>query len=237
MTSTFDTQCPANSTASFELVPIDGPPASHPDSLHGDFNLALRGYEIVPEPPELVSFDGNTAPDPPQLSGLFQPNRAPLIKAAYRVNEWLWDAGQCGGQIHGCPGSLIAGWDVTLVGLTTNPGEAISIPERGSQIFSGGFKALVLYADERQITLGFTRHDTVAAGYAVHILGVCVDPNLVALYRAQNDANGWRTSGRLPALRNDQVLGTALGDEIKVSIRDSGSFMDPRSGKDWWQGQ
>jgi hypothetical protein len=232
-----DSQCPASSSANFDLLPIAGPTTDHPDHLHGDFNLAQRGYAVVPESLELVSFDGAADPDAPQLSGLFQPNRTPAIRSVYRVNDWLWDAGRCDGRIHGCPGSLIDDWEVTLVGLAATPGEAITIPERNAQIFSGGYKVLVLYAGERQITLGYTRRDTVAAGYVVHILGVCVDPNLLALYRTQNDAGGWRSTGRLPALRNDQILGTALGGEIKVSIRDNGSFMDPRSSKDWWRGQ
>ena len=125
---------------------------------------------------------------------------------------------------------------MTLVGLATRPGEALSIPERAANIYPGGYIALVLYAADSQITLGYTRRDTVSDGYAVHVQGLCVDPNLVALYRAQNDANGRRASGLLPALRVDQVIGLALGDEIKVAIRDKGTFMDPRSGKDWWRG-
>lgn len=228
--------CPTSSTASFELIAIDGPPTDHPDAAHGDLNLALRGYQLVSEPRQLMFFEGLTDPDAPQLSGLFQPNRAPQISAVYQVNNWLWNSADCGGSGHGCSGGLIDTWKVTLVGLATHPGEPIAIPERNAQIFGGSFKALVLYADERQITLGYTRRDTVAGGYVVHILGVCVDPNLLALYRAQNDANGWRTSGRLPALRNDQIIGLAAGEELKVSIRDNGSFMDPRSGKDWWRG-
>ena len=39
---------------------------------------------------------------------------------------------------------------------------------------------------------------------------------------------------QLPALRAEQAFGRARGDEIMVSIRDTGSFMDPRSRKDWW---
>jgi hypothetical protein len=193
-------------------------------------------YQLVPEFLGLVKFDGPTAPDPPQLSGLFLPNRGPLVSTTYRINDWLWDAGQCGGQVDGCPGSLIDDWEVTLVGLATRPGESLSIPERAANIYPGGYIALVLYAADSQITLGYTRRDTVSDGYAVHVQGLCVDPNLVALYRAQNDANGRRASGLLPALRADQVIGLALGDEIKVAIRDKGTFMDPRSGKDWWRG-
>jgi hypothetical protein len=122
-----------------------------------------------------------------------------------------------------------------LAGFVTTRGEAIYIPERGPEIYGGGYKVLVLYAEETRITLNYTRQDTVENGYTVHLEDVCVDPNLLALYRAQTDANGWHT-GQLPALRNNQALGTALNTEIKVVIRDRGTFMDPRSRKDWWQG-
>jgi hypothetical protein len=228
--------CPASSSASFDLLTIVGPPPDHPDIAHPDLNLTLRGYAIAPEPLGLVEFSGDTDPDAPQLAGLFQSNRAPAISAVYRVNDWLWDSAQCGGRSGGCPGGLIDTWAVTMLGLVTHPGEPLAIPTRQAEIFAGGFKALVLYADERQITLGYSRRDSVAAGYVVHLLGVCVDPNLLALYRAQNDANGWRASGRLPALRNGQPFGVALSHELKVSIRDNGSFLDPRSAKDWWRG-
>jgi hypothetical protein len=40
----------------------------------------------------------------------------------------------------------------------------------------------------------------------------------------------------MPALHGGDVLGTACGAETLVTIRDSGSFMDPRSETDWWQG-
>jgi hypothetical protein len=32
-------------------------------------------------------------------------------------------------------------------------------------------------------------------------------------------------------------LGRATGAEVGVAIRDKGSFMDPRSLKDWWVAQ
>jgi hypothetical protein len=122
-----------------------------------------------------------------------------------------------------------------MVALATTPGEAVYPPERGSQIYSGGYTAIVLYAEAQRITLGYTRRNSVATGYVVHIEDICVNPNLVALYRAQLDAEGWNDSGRLPGLRNNQALGQALGSEIKVAVRDAGSFMDPRSQKDWWR--
>lgn len=224
--------CPTASNAVFNLIPIEGPPADRPDAQHADLNLSLRGYTPSPAPLELAFYPGQTDGDPPQLAGLFQPNRRATIIHAYQVNDWNW---ACAERAHGCATGPIQDWTVTMVGLAATPGEPISPPERGPNIYGGGYKALVLYAAERQVTLGYTRQDTVATGYVVHIKDICVDPNLLALYRAQNDANGWRSSGRLPALRNDQILGAALREEVKVAIRDNGSFMDPRSSKDWWR--
>jgi hypothetical protein len=224
-------ECPTYSSRTYNLIPVDGPLADHPDYLHGDLNLSLRGYSEVNETLDLVDYNGGTDPDAPQLAGLFEPNRFPGITSTHRVNHWNWGCGT-----HGCRGSVITDWPVTLAGLSTIPGEDISIPERGPEIYGGGFKVMVLYAEERRITLGYTRQDTVASGYAVHLEDVCVDPNLLALYQAQVDSDGWHNTGYLPALSNNQVLGTALNTQIKVAIRDRGSFMDPRSRKDWWQG-
>ena len=70
-------------------------------------------------------------------------------------------------------------------------------------------------------------------GYTIHIEGVCVEPRLLALYRLWNEAG----RGELPALRGGQPFGRARGDEIGVAIRDAGTFMDPRSRRDWWRGK
>jgi hypothetical protein len=232
-----DPLCPASSSAAFELIPIEGYALrDHPAEVHGDLNLALRGYIPSGEALGLITYEGNTDGDAPQLAGLFEPNRAARIQSTYHVNDWIWDSSKCGGHPRGCPGPPAATfWPVTLVGLATAPGEAIYPPERGAQIYSGGYTAVVLYAEAHRITLGYTRRSSVAVGYVVHLEDVCVNSNLVALYWAQLDAEGWNDTGRLPALRNNQALGQALGFEIKVAIRDAGSFMDPRSQKDWWR--
>lgn len=229
--------CPTDSSTSFELIPIEGRPLKdHPAYVHGDLNLALRGYVPTSAPLSLTDYQGATDGDAPQLHGLFEPNRAPQFTSVYRINDWIWDSSQCGGHPRGCPGPPAdTFWPVTLVGVATTPGEPVYIPERGTPIYSGGYSALVLYAEEKRITLGYTRRDTVAAGYVVHLENVCVNPNLVALYKAQEDADGWLATGHLPGLRNNQALGTALGYEIQVAIRDAGTFMDPRSQKDWWR--
>ncbi len=224
-------ECPSTSSASFDLISIDGSPAEdHPDYLHGDLNLALRGYNVVDEAKNLVDYSGGTDPNAPRLAGLFEPHDFPGISAVYQVNDWNWNCGE-----HGCRGPALTNPPVTLAGLLTSKGQALYIPERSPDIYGGGYKAMVLYAEEKRITLNYTREDTVANGYTVHIENVCVDPNLLALYRAQTNNEGYHT-GALPALRNNQALGTALGTEIQVAIRDRGRFMDPRSRKDWWPG-
>lgn len=222
--------CPVTSGNSYELIPIDGNPADRPGPLHADLNLSLRGYIPTGAALGLVDYAGGTAPDPPQLAGLFGPNRFPGISAVYQVYDWIWNCGA-----YGCPGSPVTNPEVTLAGLRTTPGEALYIPERGSSIW-GSYQAMVLYAEEKRLTLAYTRQDTVAPGYTVHFENVCVDPNLLALYQAQTDAAGWHITGQLPALRNDQPVGTAFSSELRIAIRDKGTFLDPRSRKDWWHG-
>lgn len=224
-------ECPTGSTASYELIPIEGSPADRPDYLHGDLNLALRGFVPTSALLDLIDINGSVDPNAPQLAGLLNPNRFPGISAAYRVYDWNWSCGA-----NGCPGPVITNPAVTMIGLVTTPGEPIHIPERGPEIYGGGYKAMVLYADLKRITLGYTRRDSVAFGYTVHLENVCVDANLLALYQAQRDGTGFHVTGHLPALRNNQPLGTALGTETQVVIRDRGTFLDPRSRKDWWWG-
>jgi hypothetical protein len=225
--------CPPSSTATFNLIPLDGGPVQdHPDDSHGDLNLLARGYNVTDQYKGLVDISGSTDPDAPQLAGLFSPNSFPGIVSVYQVNDWNWSCGD-----HGCPGSPLTNPEVTLIGLATAQGQPISIPERSAEIYGGGYKALVLYAAEKQITLKYTRGDSVVGGYSAHIENVCVDPNLIALYQAQVDSQGYHSTNYLPGLRNNEILGTALAGKVRVAIRDgAGSFLDPRSRKDWWRG-
>ena len=88
-----------------------------------------------------------------------------------------------------------------------------------------------MYADATQITLGYTRDGSVANGYAVHLDNLCVDPNLLHLYRTANASGRYQ----LPALRSGEPLGRAANTTLLVAIRDRGTFLDPRSRKDWWR--
>jgi hypothetical protein len=108
-------------------------------------------------------------------------------------------------------------------------GEMILTPDSGYDIGEGR-DVLVLYAEPTRITFHIGREDGFT-GYVMHLEDVCVEPGLLALYQASNAA------GRqaLPALAGRQPFGRALGNEIKIAIRDHGSFLDPRSRNDWWQ--
>jgi hypothetical protein len=120
--------------------------------------------------------------------------------------------------------------EVTLADLVATPGETIHVPGSGYDI-GDGYQVLLLYANEERLTLKYTREDTIVGGYGIHLENVCVDANLLALYRQLNDAG----RHELPALRAGQAFGRARSDHIGVGMRDTG-FMDPRSRKDWWHG-
>jgi hypothetical protein len=218
--------CPGGSDASYTTVPTAGGGLTHPDSLHADLNLAVRGYSPTDVGAGLIDKDGPVDGDPPQLAGIFADYRRPAFGQAYRVNDWDWNCSE-----RGCPLGPLDHVGATLLTVAANAGEPLGIPHRNAQIYGGGYKALVLYAESTRITLGYTRDDSVANGYAVHLENVCVNPGLVALYQGSNAA------GRsfLPALREDEVLGTASGGAILVAVRDRGVFFDPRSRLDWWQ--
>jgi uncharacterized protein YraI len=199
-------------------APTDRPAASHPD-----LNLDLRGYAPTDVPNTLTDLAGATDPAAPELRGMFGDKREPAIMGAYQVYDWDWNAN--------ARGPLIGDPEVTLLGLQTTPEEIIDTPDGGGDL-GEGYVALVLYASPDRITLKYTREDNVVHGYTLHIENVCVEPTLLALYQQMND------DGRsaLPAVRPGEPLGRATGPEIGIVVRDKGSFLDPRSRKDWWSG-
>lgn len=196
-----------------------------PAAIHPDLNLTLRGYEPFTAERKLIYYtDSGGDTRAPQLFGLFADNRLPVFSGVYRVNDWDWKRNSRGG--------VIANWDATLVGVATTPGETLHVPDSGREI-GRGYEALVLYADPERITLKYTPDDNVEKGYTIHVENICVDQNLLALYQALDKAR----RVELPALRARQPFGRARGSETLVAIRDSGSFMDPRSHNDWWRGR
>lgn len=211
--------------ATYSAIPVESyVPPDRPDYLHPDLNLDLRGYEHTDAWLGLVDYSGQTYTDSVKLAALFNPWRLPQFVEAYRVYDWDW--------AHNQRGSLITQWPVTLVRMAAETGELIYLPYRAADIYQGIFHAMVLYATDNQITLTYTRKDTVAEGFTVHLSNIQVDLNLVALYQVCN------RDGRhnLPGITNGQPIGRAQVGGILVAICDRGSFMDPRSRKDWWAG-
>jgi hypothetical protein len=187
----------------------------------------MRGYEITTDYLGLVDISGPVDPNAPQLYTMFADHRVPAFRHVYQVYDWDWGCN--------CRGDLLTGpWhpDVTLVGMGVSLGEVLYFPDSGYNI-GNGYDALVLYATEERLTLKYTREDDVVEGYTIHVENICVEPSLLELYRARNDAG----RGRLPALRGGQPIGRARGSEFGVAVRDWGNFLDPRSRKDWWQGK
>lgn len=211
----------------YVAIPVLGAPVDRPAESNGDLNLALRGYITATAPAELINLDGPTDSDPPQLAGLFGHTRMPEFVATYRVHDWDWSCGP-----DGCRGAPIETPPATLLEVAATAGELVYIPSRNAEIYGGGFRAMVLYAAPTRLTLTYTREDTPAIGYMVHLEDLAVEASLVALYEEMNAAG----RGQLPALRPNEHVGRVAGTSIKVVIRDTGSLMDPRSRKDWWQG-
>ena len=215
--------CEAIPGAQYRSLDVDGPATSRPAEDHADLNLALRGYEVTDAYRGLGIIEGGADdPQAPQLCTLFADRRTPDFARVYQVHKWDWGC-NCRGGLMTDPHATLAAWKVA-------PGEVLYLPDSGYDI-GGGYEALVLYASEERITLKYTLEDDVVSGYTIHVEDVCVEPSLLALYRAWDEAG----RGELPALLGGQPFGRALGTEIRVAIRDNGSFLDPRSRRDWWQ--
>jgi len=217
--------CGASAVGEYTLIPMEAVHTHHPDSQHGDLNLALRGAQPISAAKALITYNGAVDGGAPQLAGLFADHRSGPITNVYQVRDWQWNCGD-----HGCASDWLTQHEVTLLGLATTVGEAISFPYRVAEIYGGGYVAVVLYAETTRLTIAYTRDGTVANGYAIHLEKLCVDPNLLALYRAGNAGGRYE----LPGLHNGQRVGVAAADELRVAVRDRGTFMDPRSQHDWW---
>lgn len=210
---------------SYKRLTINGSPTDRPAPVHGDLNLALRGYVPTNATAGLISMSGPTDHNALQLRGLFADRRTPNFPRVYRVHDWDWGKGPQGAR-----GTPLSRYDVTLLGMAVKAGEILYVPDAGYSI-GEGMQVLVLYATSERITLKYTREDNVVDGYTLHIEGICVEPKLQEVYN-QMDAAGRR---QLLALAAGQPFGRARDTEIKVAVRDKGTFMDPRTSKDWWR--
>jgi|GEM_PF-404815 len=200
---------------------------------NSDFRISILGYTPSNAFLGFVTYGGDTDLHAPNFFNILRSPAHPNFVASYKRNDWNWD--ESGPPPYGTPGGTNNEWPASVIDVSAVPAESVFIPSRNIPINSTGpFAAMVLYADEDELTVSYGTHDSVVDGYVVYLSNFCVDPGLVATYRAQLQ-NGRRFTGRLPVLLNTQPIGTASTNRITVAVRDRAAFLDPRSEKDWWQ--
>ena len=231
--------CPITSTAQYSLISFQGG-AYKGNKLtdeNADMRLSVLGYTSnaisANAALALVDYNGAADANAPRLHGIFEPNRIPAFKKNYQRRDWNWNENSA--PPFGTPGGANNDWPVSVLDMAATKGEGIYIPERGPTNSGLNTQAMMLYADDDEVTLVYGDQDRPDAGYVAYITNFCVDPQLVASYRAQLK-DGKRSTGKLPAIRNNEKIGVAKFDYVTVAIRDNGPFLDPRSRKDWWQG-
>lgn len=242
--------CPTTSSRTYKIGTMRRYQQDYkrPAYNHPDKTLYMRGPKSASGTLGFVNFGKTQDKKAPQLATLFQPTRVPKFTALYKVPQWNWGTPPQPGsalstfETHALP-SGYSGNNVTVLGVQTTPGELLRSPTSGYNLGSPwGKGAAILYADstnDHAITLHFTREDSIAKGYSVQIQGVCVDPNLLKAYNARDVWNSGarytKKSFPLPGLTAGQVFGVAMGTEIRLVVRDNGSWMDPRDMNDWWR--
>jgi hypothetical protein len=231
--------CPTSSNNSYVSGPafrFDTDNPVRPAYNHADKNIELRGYAPNTDPNlkrELVDYGSDDPTQPPQLATLFRPNRVPAFGQFLQVHHWSWAPSPNPGTRSG-PITMPA---TTAVRFTLPPGQPLHVPTSGYDI-GGGAEVLILFADADTVTLHYTREDSAARGYTIHIDEICTDPNLLNLYNSLDAPGGPRYSSasyHLPALPAGQVFGTTSNRHMVVAIADTGAFQDPRSCNEWWQ--
>lgn len=201
------------------LFTIGGPDTMTPE-INIEFNLGYRGYAPTSTKLKLVELGPVHDTRAPQFNTMFGDGRLPTFSNAYQRYRWR----------NGAPLDTQSPWETTVLGLETTPGEILRVPNSGYDI-GGGNDVLVLYADAERVTLKYTGEDNIVYGYTVYLEGFCVDPDLLTFYQQLHAAG----RDRLPAIPGGTAIGRASGSEVKVAVRDTGHFLDPRSCNDWWQ--
>lgn len=235
------TGCPGisiNTYSSGMVFQFDTDNPVRPAYNHADKNLDLRGYTLNSNTNlqrELVDYGSDDPTQPPQLATLFIPNQVPPFAEFYQVGQWAWASSPEPGQRV----EPITTPKVTALSFGLDSGTTLYAPSSGYDI-GGGMEVIVLYADENSLSLHYTREDSAARGYTIHIDQICTDPNLLSLYNSLDDANGPRyvfPSGgyNLPTLPAGQIFGVTGNNDMVIAIADTGTYQDPRSCNEWWQ--
>lgn len=228
------TECPQTSSFLYGFAKISDIPRListlefvDPAAIHADLNpFVVRGYDLHAKSDfrlKYVTYDGPTDNGAVQLKGLFRDNRLPEIIKNYKVYDWNWANNTRGGFM-----AAFGLMDVPATGFKVSSNEEILVPARNSTYPN----VTVVYADTNRVSIKYGDGDSLASGYAVELNNICTDINLLRIYR---DAR--KNNKTLPRLKFGDHLGQALpnSNELMVIVRDTGSFIDPRSIKDWWQ--
>lgn len=163
---------------------------------------------------------------------MFHPTRPAEFVRAYQIYDWNWST-------H-AKGNAVQNPAATLIGMAAAPGQKLYPPfssydiGEDKPVATDPYQVFLIYAEQNRITLKYDRKDTAATGFMLHVEDICTDPNLLALYTSRNYNNPAKRN-TLIALRTRDSFGTARGNQVIVAIRANGSFMDPRSRKDWWK--
>ena len=235
--------CPTSSSNSYSqgtAYQFDRDNPVRPAAAHADKNFTLRGYVVNTDSwlrRELVNYGTDDPTQPPQFATLFSPNRVPPLVGFYRVHDWNWSPSPAPGSPRRAT-DAVAGDGVGIAGVARRRCFVCRHPPTTSARATRSSSCMPMSDEWRS---AITREDSAgAAGYTVHVEGLCTDPKLLALYNQLNAANGPRyvyPNGQypLPVLPAGKPIGVARGSEVVVAVVDSGTFMDPRSCNEWWQ--
>lgn len=161
--------------------------------------------------PQLSTLIGNSVNTSPDIKGLYQVN---LNDGKTPIPKDVENGGNFG---------------VTLLELGTNPNDVILAPKIGYDI-GGGYNYTILYASQNDITLKGTLEDNAVYGYTIHLTDFNINPDILKLYNQNQDTG----RNQLLAIPCGYPLGTPKDSKVKVAVADTGTFMDPRVRKDWW---
>jgi len=226
--------CAVSSNNTYDLIPPDTTAYknNHLTDENADLRLSVLGYLPVNTSLSYVAYGGNVESNAPRLRQMFDPPRLPMLVQNYKRYDWNWNENSA--PPYGSRGGLNNDYPSAVIDVATSKGETIRVPYRGVPIWSNNDIALVLYASEHELTLAFSRSDSVTNGYVMHLLDFCVDVNLVSTYRAQI-SGGKRSPGVLPAVRARQSIGSADQNVLRLALRDGGAYTDPRSYRVIWE--
>ncbi len=218
-------------------IPQQCAPVKRPGSVaeDTDVNLDARNKPklVTDQPKTLVDVGGPTDDAAPQFSTLFGPTLEfnPKIADVYQL--YLNDGKTL------IPYDISSNQGVTQIELKTdNP---VLAPALDYDLGGDILHYAILYINEKTgtITLKGTPEDNAVRGYTIHITGLeKIDPEIVKKYNESNDLYN-RT--KLAAISCGYPVGTPKnqggikGKTFRIAIADTGTFIDPRTRKDWWK--